>query len=1030
MPDPPRPLGGELVRKRLLETMRLRFVAAVTVVVAAAGFGKSTLLGQAVRSNHAEPRGYDAWVSCQAGDGDARVLADAVVSALGHDIERRDPLDWVLEAFGRHAPIDVCLLIDDVHEVPVGSPGAELLARIVNELPPHAHVVLAGRQQPPVPLARRRAAEQVVDIGGDDLAFTPLETSALATSLDRPDQATELGKLAGWPALVRLALSAPAGSASQYVWEEVVTALCSNERGQLAALATLGWGTPVDVAAVASCERVDLDALATKVPLVARRDDGSYAVHEFWEDVVEHIFPSDQLADARMRALDLFRYRGETLRTGWSALRWGDDAALGWAARRLVRDTFGALPIDTATRWLEARGNTNPSSDLRLLKIALAHARNHDARCLDDEIDEVADEYLAAGDQLGVGGALALGAVIAHERGDHVRLVAIDQRARCSIEGSDEPTLRFLAGALPVGLASLLGEIDVALTALSALTYDDVPAVMTELVTRLHVTMLCLSGQAHAALAIAAPLAGAEAQYMRTIPAHVRWLDGDPAGFAGAPLSLDPGTETNDRYRFLHAAHVTLVAASLGDLVAIEEFRTVIEKRAAGSIEDSRDRAIVAAATAARRVAEHDEAGAKRVIADHLDSHPPEDRLADVHLRRAPALAYVLDARARERWKAAALGPSLARQCAIAELLLAARDGALDPRDRLPPAAVVLTALPLPWSVELAARAVATGSYYATGFAEALASFAPHAMRRELEHVVSTARSSNDTLFGDAAQSLLDAMADPTRPPVSVDVLGPFRVRVGHDNVDSPNLRRRRVRALVELLALIGPVRRERLTDLMWPDLDAAAGSRNLRVTLTRVRRLLEPDRPAGARCSTLCFEHDMVALAHAPAVEVDLWEFRRELAAADAAERRGDPVTVVAMLERACNRWRGDPLADVELDDVMAGAVEEVRQLVVDTAARLGELLLVAGRFDDAVTWAQRVVGASPYSERGHRLAIAAHLHKRDHDGADRVVATVGAMLDDLGVDPEPSTQMLIRQAASRARLYEDEHNRFATAR
>ena len=154
-----------------------------------------------------------------------------------------------------------------------------------------------------------------------------------------------------------------------------------------------------------------------------------------------------------------------------------------------------------------------------------------------------------------------------------------------------------------------------------------------------------------------------------------------------------------------------------------------------------------------------------------------------------------------------------------------------------------------------------------------------------------------------------------------------------------------------------------------------------------------------------------MVALAHPPHVEVDLWQFRDDVAAADDAERRGDRLATIANLERACGRWRGEPFVDLDRDE-LAGAVEEVRTALVDTALRLGELLLVAGRFDDAATWADRVARESPYDERAYRLAIAAHIQRRDRQAIAHAVAATRAMLDDLGVEPEAPTQMLLRQA------------------
>src|SRR2546430_4106362 len=86
----------------------------------------------------------------------------------------------VIDAVIRRAPLEVCLLLDDVHEIPAGSPGAALLSEVARTLPATAHLVLSGREEPDIPLARREAAGEVIRIDGEDLAFTRVEVRALA----------------------------------------------------------------------------------------------------------------------------------------------------------------------------------------------------------------------------------------------------------------------------------------------------------------------------------------------------------------------------------------------------------------------------------------------------------------------------------------------------------------------------------------------------------------------------------------------------------------------------------------------------------------------------------------------------------------------------------------------------------------------------------------------------------------------------------------------------------------------------------
>ncbi len=250
-------------------------------------------------------------------------------------------------------------------------------------------------------------------------------------------------------------------------------------------------------------------------------------------------------------------------------------------------------------------------------------------------------------------------------------------------------------------------------------------------------------------------------------------------------------------------------------------------------------------------------------------------------------------------------------------------------------------------------------------------------------------------------------------PTVEVRVLGEIELLVG-GVAAGDGLRRSRVRTMLALLALLGTVRRERLADLMWPDLDPTAAAANVRVTLTRVRSLLGPN---GGRA---LIEADSQRVSLAPVdVRIDLCEFDRDVASADLAEQVGDPPAAIDLLERACRRWRAEPFPDLQGIDAVAAEVEHVRRRVTSAALRLATLLCDAGRFDAAARWGERVRDAVPYDERAHRAAIAAHLGRGDRDAAMHTARVTWAMLRELGVQPDCETRVLLRQAgASRLAL------------
>ncbi len=1055
-PEPPAAVPDELVRAPLLDVVARRFDTAVTTVVAGAGFGKTTLLAQAVRTNLVSPRGVDAWVSCQPGDEDPATLAAVIATALDAEPGGGPPLQVALGAIVDAGPVEVCLVVDDLHELPDGCGAVDLLAELVRRRPAHLHLLLAGRRQPTLPLARLRAAGELVEVTEAELAFTDAEVDALAGS---DEQAARARSLAGWPSLVRLAVAAPASATSEFVWEEVVAALPGPQRVCLLALATLGGGEVDDIARVAGVP-VDAAALAAHVPLVTVDDAGHLRAHDLWEGVIAEACPPEVVTEIRRRAVDTLIARGDIVRAGWCARRWGDVELLAAPARALVRATLGSLPIETATRWLAGLDTAvDEHPDLALLRAAVRQSRRPGEVGVDADVDAVVAAHAARGDAGGQAVALALGAVAAHFRGDLVRVFGLAARVREVQGATDEPFLGFLVGAVDAGLAALQGDVDGALDAIGNLPRRGIDRRTAEVVSRLEVAMLLLAGRADEAADVARDtLADAPSAYVRLFPGVVRWMAGDPSALRGVALCATPDADTNERDRLYHAAYGTSVLASLGDRAGIERMWPIVAGWQGRAL-DARDSALVVGAVATRSVLDHDDAAAAAAIAEHLAVHPLSCPASELHLRRILAVGYVLDDQARRHWDGADLGPTHVQARAVARALQAARAG--DPPCPLPGSPdVVMTTLPLPWSVELAARVAAARPGEGADLAAGLADWAGDAVRTELarltggepprsgadapdgggsadgaasagpvvgtdDAVVGPVVGTDDAVVGPVvgtddvvrvgARRLLDLLAAEDGAHVRIELLGPARVLVDGVPVDAPHLRRGRVRALLALLAVSGPLRRDQIVEEMWPDNDPASGSRNLRVILSRLRQVVEPASIRGALRPVLAVDGDTVSLADTVRVEVDVREFDAALAEADRAHAAGDAAAQADHLERAVALWRGEPLVDLESLAGRAGDIEAVRRSLVEAVLRMGELRLSAGRTDEALTCAERARSASPFDERAHRLVMASHLQRRDRAGALAAVEAVEAMLDDLGVPPEDATAMVIRQVRHR---------------
>src|SRR5206468_13111995 len=106
-------------------------------------------------------------------------------------------------------PDEVLLVLDDYHLVDSG-PVHESVTFLLENLPPGLRVVVSGRADPPLPLARLRARGQLAELRAADLRFTPEEAAALLGETAGPGLPTVaaealVARTEGWAAGLQLA---------------------------------------------------------------------------------------------------------------------------------------------------------------------------------------------------------------------------------------------------------------------------------------------------------------------------------------------------------------------------------------------------------------------------------------------------------------------------------------------------------------------------------------------------------------------------------------------------------------------------------------------------------------------------------------------------------------------------------------------------------------------------------------------------------------------------------------------------------
>ena len=260
---------GTIRRSSLPERLARDDSHPIVSVIAPAGYGKTTLLSQ-----WAETDGQAfAWVSVDEGDNDPKVLLTYIAAALdavepvGQRVfdalaspESSVPGAVVPRLSNAFASITspVTLVLDDVHLLHNRECQAALSV-LAEHVPPGSRLVLAGRDQPPVRIARLRAAGKILEIGVGDLSLTAEEAASLLAAAEVVLGGEDLAELhrrtEGWAAGLYLAAlylreggSLPGMAASfggddrfisEYVESEFLTRISRRQRAFLTRTAVL-----------------------------------------------------------------------------------------------------------------------------------------------------------------------------------------------------------------------------------------------------------------------------------------------------------------------------------------------------------------------------------------------------------------------------------------------------------------------------------------------------------------------------------------------------------------------------------------------------------------------------------------------------------------------------------------------------------------------------------------------------------------------------------------------------------------------
>ncbi len=210
--------SNQVSRPRLIDLLNEGIDRKHILVSAPAGYGKSTLVSKWIKETGIP----SAWLSLDVGDNDPTRFLQYLLTAFQPvapgieddipDMLRPAQYENIINHLTNQLasiPEPFVLVLDDFHVINAEAV-LKVVAFLMEHLPHQMHLILITRIDPPLPLSRLRAGNQLVDIRADQLRFTHDEITAflndtMGLKLSAGDLSAIEARTEGWIAGLQLA---------------------------------------------------------------------------------------------------------------------------------------------------------------------------------------------------------------------------------------------------------------------------------------------------------------------------------------------------------------------------------------------------------------------------------------------------------------------------------------------------------------------------------------------------------------------------------------------------------------------------------------------------------------------------------------------------------------------------------------------------------------------------------------------------------------------------------------------------------
>jgi DNA-binding SARP family transcriptional activator/ABC-type branched-subunit amino acid transport system substrate-binding protein len=198
----------------------------------------------------------------------------------------------------------------------------------------------------------------------------------------------------------------------------------------------------------------------------------------------------------------------------------------------------------------------------------------------------------------------------------------------------------------------------------------------------------------------------------------------------------------------------------------------------------------------------------------------------------------------------------------------------------------------------------------------------------------------------------------------------------------------------------------DRLIDELWGDDPPQDASAALQAHVSRLRKLLEPERNGEPRVIRTVPAGYLIEVRDD---DVDLLRFQALVAGARARLNGGDASGAAATLRKALAMWRGRPLADLENEPFARDPIRELDEMWLEAVELRIDADLATGRHADLVRELSALARRYPLREPIHRqLMLALYRSGRQAEALEAYGDLRRTLVEELGLEPSRELRAL----------------------